>query len=121
QTARERDALRAELRGLSKEHALVYKSLVYQLGLATYRQTRDITGWIKIPLAVKRVLRRYAGSGNVGVMEYQPNPSQPIMLGGSSKAVASRQSNRAGFLSRSIALLKIFRTGTGESVLWAAS
>lgn len=121
QTARERDALRAELRGLSKEHALVYKSLVYQLGLATYRQTRDITGWIKIPLAIKRVLRRYAGSGNLGVMEYQPNPSQRIMVAGSSKAVASRQSKRAGFLARSSALLKIFRSGKGESVLWAAS
>ncbi|AHL76131.1 glycosyl transferase [Stutzerimonas stutzeri] len=121
QTARERDALRVELRGLSKEYASVYKSLVYQLGLATYRQTRSITGWIKLPLAIKRVLRRHAASGNHDVIEYQTHPSQRVMWAGSSKTVGSRQAKPTGFFARSGALLKTFRRGKSDSVLWAAS
>jgi len=121
QTARERDALRAELRGLSKEYAIVYKTLVYELGLATYRQTRSITGWIKLPLAIKRVLRRHAASGNLDVVEYQAHPSQRVMWAGSSKTVGSRQAKPTGFFARSGALLKTFRRGKNDSVLWTAS
>ncbi|QTN45225.1 glycosyltransferase [Ectopseudomonas mendocina] len=72
---RERNALKKELSALSKRYKQVYKSLVYQLGLAFYRQTRSTLSWAKMPLAIHRVMRRHAASGNPEVVDYQ----EPLM------------------------------------------
>lgn len=67
----ERNALKKELSTLGKRYKQVYKSLVYQLGLAFYRQTRSAVSWAKMPIAIHRVMRRHAASGNPELVEYQ--------------------------------------------------
>ena len=68
----ERDALKNQVAELAKRYKLVYKSLVYQLGMAFYRQSRTMVSWAKMPLAISRVVRRHAASNNPEVVEYQP-------------------------------------------------
>ncbi|SDU25614.1 Glycosyl transferase family 2 [Pseudomonas pohangensis] len=68
---RDRDDLKAQLTALSKRHKLVYQSLVYQLGLSFYRRTRRLKSWVKMPLAMYRVMQRHAASGNPIIVEYQ--------------------------------------------------
>ncbi|ERI50950.1 hypothetical protein N878_01535 [Pseudomonas sp. EGD-AK9] len=118
----ERNALRAEVMELARQHKLVYKSLVYQLGMAFYRQTRSVAGWAKMPLAIQRVMRRHAGSGNPDVVEYQAYASQRFK--GAEKARAaedSRGANAFDLATCSVALQKVVRGVKKNSVLWVAS
>ncbi|WP_312197193.1 glycosyltransferase [Stutzerimonas chloritidismutans] len=118
---RNQDAVKAELRELTKKYELVFKSVVYQLGMATYRQTRSVTGWLKMPLAIKRVMRRHAASGNPDVIEYQARTSQHSKGGGKSMVPeSSQQAKSFGFVARSGLLVKATQ-GKSESVLWMAS
>jgi predicted O-methyltransferase YrrM len=118
----ERNALRTELMELARQHKLVYKSLVYQLGMAFYRQTRSLAGWAKMPLAIQRVMRRHAGSGNPDVVEYQAHASRRFK--GAEKARAaedSRGKNAFDLAACSGTLQKIVRGMRKNSVLWVAS
>lgn len=119
--AAELEALKVELANLAEQHKLVYKSLVYQLGVAVYRQTRSITGWVKIPLAIRRVVRRHAGSRNPAVVEYQQLVSP--RLKGSAKA---RGGNGRSLVSASELktyspeLQRLVKGMDPQNVLWVA-
>lgn len=120
--AHERNALRTELRNLVKQHKLVYKSLVYQLGMATYRQTRSVGGWLKIPLAIKRVMRRHAASGNPDIVELQSHDLQSSE--NKRKATVVKELHKASdfnLAACSEALQKIIQRTNSNSVLWVAS
>lgn len=119
---RERNALRLELRALTRQHKLVYKSAVYQLGMATYRQTRNVTGWLKMPLAITRVMRRHAVSGNPDIVEYQETASQPFK--GKEKALAPESLRARAIFDIATCSDALNRTVKGvkkSTVLWVAS
>ncbi|WP_417779026.1 glycosyltransferase [Stutzerimonas xanthomarina] len=118
----ERNSLRTELMELARQHKLVYKSLVYQLGMAFYRQTRSVVGWAKMPLAIQRVMRRHAGSGNPDVVEYLAHASQRFKGAEKARAVEdSRGENALDIAAYSEALQKVARGVKRNSVLWIAS
>lgn len=118
----ERNTLRTELTALARQHKLVYKSLVYQLGMAFYRQTRSVAGWAKMPLAIQRVMRRHASSGNPDVVEYQAYPSQRLKgVEKTSGAGYSQGANAIDLSACSGALQKVVRGMKTNSVLWVAS
>jgi len=118
----ERNALRTELMELARQHKLVYKSLVYQLGMAFYRQTRSLAGWAKMPLAIQRVMRRHAGSGNPDVVEYQAHASRRFKGAEKARAVEDSRGTSAFDLSACSGALKKTVKGVKKStVLWIAS
>lgn len=120
--AHECNTLKTELMALARQHKLVYKSLVYQLGMAFYRQTRSVAGWAKMPLAIQRVMRRHASSGNPDVVEYQAYPSQRLKgVEKTSGAGYSQGANAIDLSACSGALQKVVRGMKTNSVLWVAS
>lgn len=118
----DRNALRTELTALGKRYRLVYKSLVYQLGMAFYRQTRSAMSWAKMPLAIHRVMRRHAASGNPEVVEYQEPVMPRFKLLAEAQTIVQAPLVRAfDVASCSEALKKTVKGVKRSTVLWVAS
>ncbi|WP_206408517.1 glycosyltransferase [Ectopseudomonas oleovorans] len=118
----DRNALKTELTALGKRYKLVYKSLVYQLGMAFYRQTRNVMSWAKMPLAIHRVMRRHAASGNPELVEYQEPVMPRLRLLAEAKAIGQAPLVKAFDVAAcSEALKKTVKGVKNNTVLWVAS
>lgn len=118
----ERDALKNQVAELAKRYKLVYKSLVYQLGMAFYRQSRTMVSWAKMPLAISRVTRRHAVSGNPDIVEYQAPRLQLVKEPAKSRGVKKPiEGTHFDINSCSDGLKKIVKGVKSSSALWAAS
>lgn len=118
----ERDALKTQVVELAKRYKLVYKSLVYQLGMAFYRQSRTMISWAKMPLAISRVTRRHAVSGNPDIVEYQAPRLQLVKEPAKSRGVKKPiEGTHFDINSCSDGLKKIVKGVKSSTALWAAS
>ena len=120
-TILDRNALKTQFMALAKQHRLVYKSLVYQLGMAFYRQTRSVTSWAKMPLAIHRVIRRHTASGSPEVVEYQEPVTQGLRLPAEAKSVKEVPLRTFDAEACSEALKKTVKGVKKSTVLWVAS
>lgn len=106
--------LRADRNELARQQKLIYKSLIYQLGMAVYRQTRNVRGWLKLPVAIWRVLRRHAAaSGGHEIVGY-PLPK-------ASHDKKPLQLNAVEMKTYSPELQRTVRKTNTKNVLWVAS
>lgn len=105
--------LRAERNELARQQKLIYKSMAYQLGVAIYRQTRSVKGWVKLPVAIWRVLRRHAGSGNHEMVG--------ALLSKASHDKKLPQLNAVELKTYSPELQRTVRKTNPKNVLWVAS
>lgn len=118
----ERDALKKQTAELAKRYKLVYKSLVYQLGMAFYRQSRTMVSWAKMPLAISRVTRRHAASGNPDVVEYQEPRLQLVKVPIESRAIKEPAEAMHFDINRcSDGLKKVVKGVKSSTAIWVAS
>ncbi len=118
----DRNVLKTELMALGKRYKLVYKSLVYQLGMAFYRQTRSAMSWAKMPLAIHRVMRRHAASGNPELVEYQEAVMPRFRLLAEAHSSVDAPAGKAFDVAVCSEALKNTVKGVKKStVLWVAS
>lgn len=104
--------LKAELSAVKKRYKLVYRSLVYQLGLSLYNQTRSVNRWPKIPFSILRVFKRHKQKGTPEIVEFK----EPVLSSSSDKACeVFRESALSDTLRATVKSL-----GKG-SVLWGGS
>lgn len=123
----EKKRLKGEVHALSIRYRQVYSSLVYQLGVAFYRQSRSIKSWVKLPLAIYRVFRRHSKSGNPDFVEYsQSSSTKPGLLkegANGSRKRGEHWESLERFLTADMTeeLKKQIRNTSSTSVLWVAS
>lgn len=113
----EMSKLGADYTVICKRYKLVYKSLVYQIGLTIYNLTRSPKKWVKIPFGLRRVRKRHIERGNPDLVEYQePNYSYH-----KNSLIKIEKTEKFNLDACSEHLKKLIKNINSKSVLWVAS